>query len=68
MREFLSYGGFSGFQLCMFDKTGLGVFVFFLLLSPSLGGGLNSTPDSEDWGRGLGLAGGPQDVRSGVLV
>lgn len=43
-------------------------FFFFLLLSPSLWGGLNSTPDSEDWGRGLGLAGGPQDVRSGVLV
>lgn len=44
-------------------------FVFFsLLLSPTLGGGLNSTPGSEDWGRGLGLAGRPRDVRSGVLV
>ena len=49
------------------DWTG-SFFFFFLLLSPSLWGGLNSTPDSEDWGRGLGLARGPQDVRSGVLV
>ena len=42
----------------MLDKTGPGVFSFFscYCLPPS-GGGLNSTPDSEDWGRGLGQTG-----------
>lgn len=58
MKEFLGYGGFSGFQLCMLNNTGPGVFsIFSCYCLPPLGGGLNSTPDSEDWGRGLGQIG-----------